>query len=265
MDNLEKPIDVTGSSNNTFETTDTEQGIHEKHLSRGKRLLKMLFSPKSAAENNEVAPLGENYLLSEHLAPSETPFGTPRSNSKKDRRFASKWLKDVCEGWDNCGVDIPRELGEQIENMVKDPNHFFGVHRSYGINGEECDTDEVLHSILTEGLTNLGDASSGAIYKDPDVSKTVSPCTNMLNTVINLKTSYKGSSGAVLVQIPIEYCNKEGKVKPGMENQVYDHNELGNSRIKPEFLVGFVTKPTQGKCEFKSREELLSSYENSRH
>ncbi len=212
MNNFER-----GPNNPNVEENNSPEEARQTLLLRGKRIFELFRHHET--EN----PPSENYLLAEHLAPSETPFGTPRSNSKKDRQFA-------------CGI-----------------------------NGEECDTDEVLHRILTEGLTNLGDASSGAIYKDPDVSKTVSPCTNMLNTVINLKTSYKGSSGAVLVQIPIEYCNKEGKVKPGMENQVYDHNELGNSRIKPEFLVGFVTKPTQGKCEFKSREELLSSYENSRH
>lgn len=254
MNNFER-----SPNNPNVEENNSPEEARQTLLSRGKRIFELFRHHE--IENSP----SENYLLAEHLAPSETPFGVPRSNSKKDRQFASKWLKDVCEGWDSCGIDIPRELGEQIENMVKDPNYFLGVHRSYAINGEEYETDETLHRILTEGLANLGDASSGAIYKDPAVSKTVSPCNNMLNTVIYLKTSYKGSSGSVLVRIPAEYVDKEGNVKSGMEDQVYDHNELGNSRIKPEYLIGFITKPSQGQCEFKSREELLAGYENSRH
>ena len=228
-----------------------EAEIKQKNWRVGSRILETI----QKVFNKEQGPKSEYYLLSENM-----PLNSGRSFKEK------KYWDDLYKGWDECGVDIPIELGKMIEEEVKNPNSWFGIHNSYGVNGANYEQDAILHEILTKGLENAGDSSSGIVYNDPPVDKTVWPCTNMFNTVARLKSSYKGSTGAVLISIPKEYLDDDNKVKEGMETIVYDHNELGNSRIKPEFIVGFVQNlgvREDGKntvLEYKSREELLAGY-----
>ena len=247
-----------------FESLREEGETWEEHVRLAEKLKRKFAREKSKKSGEETK--SSSYLLSEQVDPFDTPFGKPRSKNKKDIKFAKDWWNGVCDSWDNCGVELPRELGEGIEKIVEDKNYFFGTHRSYAIDGSNFENDEVLHKILTDGLQNLGDASSGAIYEDPPVSKTVSPCTGMLNTVINLKSSYKGSTGAVLVAIPSEFVDKEtGEVKEGMENEVYNHNSLGNSFLKPEFIMGFVQNLGKGSTlRYESREEILEKYNQNK-
>ena len=180
-----------------------------------------------------------------------------KNMSKKEQKA---W-KSAYESWDNYDVKIPMEIGKMVEYAVNDPDYCFGIHRSYAIDGEKYENDEILHSILTDGLINMGNASSGNIYKDPSLEKTVMVCNDMLNATIGLKTSYKGSTGAVLVKVPTKYVDKNtGDIKPGMENEVYNHNELGNSMIKPEFIMGFVQNLGEGSTlEYKTRNEILNN------
>ena len=185
-----------------------------------------------------------NYLLTEHMTKDE----------KKN-----KFFRELYEEWDNCGVDMPRELGEYLELFVNDPNCWFGIHRSNAINGKNFENDAILKSIMKDGLMNHGDADSGSIRIDPAVDKTVVRCDDMLHAVINLKSAYKGSTGAVLVAIPSKYLDKEGNVKLGEGNHVYNHDKYGLSLIKPEFVLGFVQNLGEGSTlKFKSREELLA-------
>ena len=201
--------------------------------------------------SGEKTPSDE-YLLSEHVPDAKT----------------SKFMKRLCKEWDEYEVKMPREMGESLEAFVNDPDIWFGIHRSSSIDGAEFENDKTLQKIMQEGLINLGDASSGAIRKDPEVGKTVKNCRNMLNTVIHMKTPYKGSTGAVLVAIPKKYLrddrpgspNDEGYIKPGCENLVYDHDADGYSSIKPEFLMGFVQNLGKGHTlEFKTRDEILAA------
>lgn len=187
------------------------------------------------------------YLLSEQFE----LYG----KDKKSRKF---W-QGVYDSWDNdCGIDLPMEVGKFVEGYVNDPNYVFGVHHSYAINGEEYEDDIVLGSIMEDGLMNLGDASSGAFYKDPSVSKTVSFCPDMLHAVMQLKGSYKGSTGAVLVAIPSEYVDEYGDIKDGMANKVYNHNQSGYSYLKPEYILGFAQNLGRGSTiKFIPREDLL--------
>lgn len=138
-------------------------------------------------------------------------------------------LREIYESWDDCGIEIPAELGEMVEKYVKSPDWQFGIHRSDAVDGQNYTKDVVLRSIMTEGLRNAGDASSGAIYRDPSVNKTVSFCPDMLHAVIQMKGQYKGSTGAVLVAIPSKYVNSEGEIREGMSGKVYDYNEAGYS------------------------------------
>lgn len=167
---------------------------------------------------------------------------------------------DIAEEWDKTGPEIPQEVGKMVEFYVNNPDFVFGIHRSDAINGADFENDDVLESIMTEGLVNLGDASSGSIREAPDVSKTVSLPGNILNSVIYMKSSYKRSTGAVLVAIPSKYLDEDGGVMPGMENEVY--NQKGkNSYLKPEFILGFASNvPGEKTSRFKSREDLLKEY-----
>jgi hypothetical protein len=177
--------------------------------------------------------------------------------TRKDRKF---W-ENIYKNWDEIGVEIPMELGKMVEEYVNNPDYQFGVHHSYMVKGANYEQDSALNSILKEGLTNWGDASSGAFYKDPPVSKTVSFCPNMFHAVMQIKGSYKGSTGAVLVAIPSKYVDFNGKIKEGMVNEVYNHNENGYSTLKPEFILGFAKNLGKGSVvEYKSREELLKGY-----
>ncbi len=183
------------------------------------------------------------YLLSEHL----------------DKRYKKAW-KDHIDFWDaDDKPKISRKLGELMEKYIEDPNYVLGVHRSDAIDGTNYKTDQVLKSILNEGIMNLGDASSGAFRIDPDPGKAISPCTNMLDAVILTKSSYKGSTGAILVAIPREYMNNSGDLIIGKENDIYDHNESGYSYIKPEFILGFAPNPggKDAVIDFVPKEEIL--------
>lgn len=178
--------------------------------------------------------------------------------TRKDRKF---W-EDIYKHWDEVGIEIPMELGKMVEGYVNNPDYRFGVHHSYAIDGANYEQDRVLNSILKEGLMNLGDASSGAFYKDPPVSKTVSFCPDMFHAVMQIKGSYKGSTGAVLVAIPSKYVDPDGSVKEGMVDEVYNHDKNGYSTLKPEFILGFAKNLGKGSVvEYKSREELLEGYD----
>ena len=190
---------------------------------------------------NRVFNISNTYLLSTH--------------------YRSEALKEVCEDWDDCGVEMPYELGKKLEKLTKDPKTWFGIHRSSMINGKSFENDLVLQKIMQEGLINAGDDSSGLNYRNPPITKTASECRDMIHTVITIKSSYKGSPGSVLVAIPMKYMDKEGKVKQQYIDEVYD-NSGPSSRIRPEYLVGFVQNLGVGHTlQFKSRQEIIEASE----
>ena len=196
--------------------------------------------------------LSDEYLLCEHMPDAKT----------------SKAMRKLYERWDKYGVKMPRAMGESLESFVNDPNIWFGIHRSYNIDGAEFENDKTLQDIMKNGLKNNGDASDATFYKDPDVGKAVTRCRNMLNTIIQTKSPYKGSTGAVLVAIPMKYMkddqernpNDEGTIKPGCESLIYDYDVNGKSVIKPEFLMGFIQNLGKGHTmEFKTRDEIIAA------
>ena len=180
-----------------------------------------------------------------------------------DEQCPEPALKKLYERWDDYGVEIPLELGKMMEEYINNPDYRLGIHRSGLIDGKNYASDDILHSSITKGIQNLGDQSSGAIRKDPSVGKTAFICPNMLDAVITLKSPYKGSTGAVLVAIPSELIDEEGKVKPGMNERVYNHDQYGNSLLKPEFVLGFAQNLGKGTTiKYISKEELLKNYPN---
>lgn len=235
------------SPDTSEEELDAEQ-TEAKELAnhrRGHRILEIFKGAFSKKEKMHSA----NYLLSENVE----EFG----HNRRDR----KWWADVCELWDECGVDIPYDLGKMVEGIVKDPNYVFGVHHSNAVDGENYQNDVILRSIMENGLINMGDVSSGRVYKNPPVSKTVSMCPNMLWAVMQMKGQYKNSTGAVLVVLPSQYVDETGEIAPGMEDRVYYTNEVGNSVLRPEYILGFVQNLGKGStCKFESRQDLMKNY-----
>ncbi len=176
------------------------------------------FTPKNSGETTT----GDSYLLSEHLSEDEIEAH-----------------KGTIEKWDKIDITISNELGNLIEEKVKDSDYRFGVHRSYFVDSDDPKNDNTLQNIMQNGLDVFGDASSGAVRKDADPSKTVSFCNSLLNAVILTKSSRQGSNGAVLVAIPSEFVSEDGEIIPGEEENVYNYGEGGFPSIKPEYILGF--------------------------
>lgn len=221
----------------------------EKRRKRWSELGRRFLDIATNGQGEKVEKEQKEYLLVENME-------MPKNNSD--------YFKELYEDWDEAGAKIPYKLGVLLEALVNDKNYWFGVHRSDSIDGKKIENDKILQKIMTEGLKNAGDASSGAFYKNPPVSKTVSKCNNMLHVAINLKGSYKRSTGAVLVAVPSKYLDENGYVKPGMEDKVYNTDEFGLSVIKPEYLVGFVQSLGEGTTmRFKTREEILKTAKTS--
>lgn len=234
---------------------DSEQAEaqHDRNQRFGRKILEMIPGALRGLFVKKEKPHSSNYLLSENVE----VYG----RTKKDQ----KWWKETYENWDKCGIDVPYELGKMVEGVVNNPDYVFGVHHSNAVDGANYQNDEVLESIMENGLINMGDASSGRIYKNPPVHKTVSMCPDMFQAVIQMKGSYKGSTGAVLVAIPSKYVKKSGEIIPGMEDEIYYTNKIGNSVLRPEFILGFVQNLGKGStCKFESREDLLRGYEEQK-
>ena len=224
-----------------FNVEYTKEEKRERRLGFGRKILNFV-----RGEAHEKEPSKE-YLLTEHM---------PMPENRKARQYFEK----LYGHWDETGAKMPREIGESLELFVKDKNTWFGVHRSDSINGREFENDAILQKIMAEGLKNAGDASSGSIRRNPSVSKTVSHCEDMFHTAMNLKGSYKGSTGAILVAIPSEYLDEDGDVLPGMEEKVYNTDKNGVSVIKPEYLMGFMQSLGEGTTmKFKTRDEILKA------
>lgn len=171
------------------------------------------------------------------------------------------YKRELAKKWDEQPPYVPEEVGKIVEQYVDDPNCWFGIHRSDAIDGHNFESDEILESIMKNGLLNLGDASSGAIQDSPSLSKTVAVCNDMLNADIYLKSSYKGSTGSILIAVPKEYVDDDGNPKPGMSEKIYTKDKHGRSMLRPEFIKGFVSNvPGENICQYRSRNELMQGY-----
>ena len=141
----------------------------------------------------------------------------------------------------------------------------FVYHKDDNTIGMSVDTEgmseEDMMLLPENGLLNFGDASSGAIQDSPSLSKTVAVCNDMLNADIYLKSSYKGSTGSILIAVSKEYVDDDGNPKPGMSEKIYIKDKHGRSMLRPEFIKGFVSNvPGENICQYRSRNELMQGY-----
>ena len=184
-------------------------------------------------------------------------------NSKVGKKLFSKKLNlesleffyDLYKGWDETGGDIPIELGEYLESLIEDPNTLIGIHRSGAITYPQ--NTSVLENVFENGLTNNGDISSGVYTERPEPDKTVSFVDAILNLIIMLKSSYKSSTGAVLVGIPAEYMDENKCMKKECFDDIYDTSS-GLPNIRKEFMLGYLTS-IDGQYKFVTRDEILQN------
>lgn len=180
--------------------------------------------------------------------------------NSKGTTEGKKYLLDMYQEWDEYG-SIPLELGNYIENLVSSKNISCGIHRIsfYSLmDTSDIYHNDVLQSIFNDGLKNLGDLSSGVVLSGTvQPSKTVSFFGSMLDAVIHIKTSYKGSKGGILVACPTSLVDKDGNIIKGKEKEVY--NIVDNTIfLKPTFLLGFIEQEN-GVCHFYRKENFLKT------
>ena len=188
-------------------------------------------------------------------------------NSKDGKKIFSKKLDydtleffyDLYKEWDDVEGDIPIELGEHLGNLIADPSVLVGIHRTGAISYP--DSVEVLESIFEKGLINNGDGSSGVFNERPEPDKTVSFVDNILNLIIMLKSSYKDSTGAVLVGIPSEYMDENKCMRKECFEDIYDTSS-GFPTIRSEFILGYLTS-VNGKYKLITKEEILQNKKNT--
>lgn len=162
---------------------------------------------------------------------------------------------DLFKEWDNQ-IAVPKEIGEYLESLINDEKLIIGIHRTRI--SSDFENDITMKGIIQNGLRNYGDLSSGAVSDNPNLSKTVSFPGNLLNLMILLKSTYKGSTGGFVLAFPSEIIDDEGTITTENSKLIYD--KINNvSHIKPEYIIGYVDN-SYGVMNFYSKEELLKHF-----
>lgn len=155
-------------------------------------------------------------------------------------------------------VVLPEKIGLMLEKELNNPNYLIGCHRTSLDNN--IFESEIAKSILKKGLLNMGDASSGSIRLNPNVTKTVSLFSNLFNSLPILKGTYKGSNGAFILKFPKNLVDEDGFVSDN--DKIYNIIN-NNSYIKPEYIVGYLDNSFEI-SNFYTKEEILKKmYENN--
>lgn len=169
-----------------------------------------------------------------------------------------EYFYNLIKGWDDA-LTVPKEVGKYLESLIDDENLIVGVHRTEI--QEDLKNDIKMKNILEQGLKNYGDLSSGIVYNNADLSKTVSFPGNILNLMILLKSTYKFSNGGFILAFPSEITDNEGTITNDNAHLIYDKIS-GVNHIKPEYILGYIDS-SYGVMNFFSREKLLQYYESS--
>lgn len=169
-----------------------------------------------------------------------------------------KYLLDMYQEWDDYG-SIPLELGNYIENLVNNQNIHCGIHPidpTCSINHSDIEDNDILQSIFNDGLKNIGDLSSDVGTNEIiQPSQTVTFFSSMLDAVIHIKTSYKGSKGGILVSFPSSLVDEDGNIIEGKKKEFYQVVD-NTYYIKPDFLLGYIAQEN-GICTFYPKEIFI--------
>ena len=180
-----------------------------------------------------------------------------------DEHYPPEFIRDFfipkCMKVDNNEKRISLEVGELLEKYASSSTMRLGIHRSDSIIRDDIYTDTILHSILTEGLKNNGAAMQGLISTSPpDPCQAVRPASDMINACWMLKSSYRGSRGSLLVQLPKDAIDIDWSFNRGVDPlSIYEKKDNAYF-IHPKYIIGYVE--TDGKCVFHTKEDLLENY-----
>ncbi len=159
----------------------------------------------------------------------------------KKNRFKNKYIRTLSKKYDDYGF-ISKELGNELNSLLKEKGYKVGIHRTGYKNYDEED----INDLFTRGLKNYGDSMQGAQRKYVNTTKTVDFENDFTIFIGMIKTAcnYKGcTTGAVIVKIPEDYIeigiNKE-PTKP-----IY-YNDNGVMRLMPEYIYGYIPLGEKG-------------------
>ena len=168
-----------------------------------------------------------------------------------------------CQRIDKLSPRIPLELGKKLIELTKDKSTYLGVHRSDSIKENPLE-DPILEEIIQKGLINNGAAMQGVVNESPPYpSQTLSPGNDIMMLCGALKSSYRGSMGAVLVALPRDIVNCELDFQRGVDSHSIYHKDGYIYSFKPEYTVGFISSKDDT-CKYYSKEELLDYYQKKR-
>lgn len=189
--------------------------------------------------------------------------GSSYFKSLIDQKYPPEIIRSVvlnrCLAIDKLTPPIPLEVGEMLEEMNQDPNTVIGMHRSYAVQSDPFE-DDTLHEIMRDGLINNGAAMQGMVSLSPPYpAQTISSATDMMNACFLLKTSFRGSKGAVLLRFPKDVVTFSMDFQREADPFAIYEKRGNIYYIKPEFIVGYIDT-RDGKCQYHTREELLVQY-----
>ena len=172
---------------------------------------------------------------------------------------------EICKGWDEYG-SIPLDVANYLIGIIEDENYWLLGHRTAVFGENNLYDNNILKDILTNGLINNGHTLTNGSAKQevPYISETANIIDQSLHLEIMLK-SHRGdsfgmdSNGTVLLKIPKEYMDDEGKILVD-PNLIYDYDEDKIPHIKSEFIIGVTTlcdEQYKGECKYYSKEEIL--------
>jgi len=161
-------------------------------------------------------------------------------------------LFEVFMSIDSTKISI--DDAKYLESLFSNDKLSVGIHRT-SLFGQSVFESKTANSILTKGLKNMGDLSSGAVNNRPEVNKTVS-FSNFLTTLRQISGSYKGSNGAFLLSFPSNMVDSEGDIIGDSFDSIYDIVD-GTPTIKPQYILGYYDVTDDGIVKFYSRDEIL--------
>ncbi len=215
-------------------------------------------------EKSEMAKTSDKFsLINTECGKNMLKNAMVTSMDKKDS-FNLECIYNLLTGWDEIGY-MPRKLGEWLENLINSEDIEVGIHRTGGyemIDPDNIYTSRTLYDIFSNGLYITGHISSGVDHNGKIVSldKNISPLNNILDGVVLSKSSYKNSTGGVIIAIPKAYVTPTYELKAGHESDVYTtvDNQL---TLKPKYLVGFIAQK-DGVCKFYTKDDILNNYKD---
>ena len=220
-------------------------------------------------ENTKIMLLKEKVKIRRNAAHKKGRF------SLFDAKFAtdifSKGTKyeylnlsyDMISGWDEI-CNLPYDVGVSLDRLANDSTVM--VHRTrldLDRDSQGLTCNEVLHSIMDEGLKNYGhmNAVGGGAFSSepPSLTLTMTPLTG-ISGYINLLGSYHDNDTTIIAAVPKELVDSKGYVNKNVPwDKVYDLSEYP-PKVKREFMVGAILKKNNGLDEFYTRDEIVATY-----